>query len=505
MPQKIEYPELIIGIVGAVGTDLKSATKLIKDELNILGYSSEEIRISKILSEFEHFKHLKNLSKNEAERIAAFMKAGDDLRKKVKRPEAMATLAVGAIRQIRKVLSGAEERPVTKHAYILNSLKRPEEISLLKRIYGDLFLQFSIYTPREKRKEALAKKICRTVGGTNHLDYTDQAEELINKDDKSGHKDYGQNVQDAFATADFYIKDLGDNGTRDQIQRVLNTFFGHPFITPSQDEFGLYFANAAARRSADLSRQVGAAILSEHGDIISVGCNDVPKYGGGIPWEGDKGDFRDFIIGKDQNVSTKDDLVKELLGKLKDVGWLNEEMSEKEALDLAKEALYSSDAPLKGTRVASLIEFGRIVHAEMNALMDATRQGTKVANATLYCTTFPCHMCARHIIAAGIKRVVFVEPYPKSMAEALYSDLAAIDELNSTEQKVSFESFVGISPNKYDKLFAKGTRKTKDGYAIDWDTMRKTPTVDIFRESYVDSETVVTGSLESIQETLGQT
>lgn len=57
------------------------------------------------------------------------------------------------------------------------------------------------------------------------------------------------------------------------------------------------------------------------------------------------------------------------------------------------------------------------MHAEMFAITDAARRGLSVRDATLYCTTFPCHMCARHIIASGIRKVVYIEPYPKSMAK----------------------------------------------------------------------------------------
>ena len=47
-----------------------------------------------------------------------------------------------------------------------------------------------------------------------------------------------------------------------------------------------------------------------------------------------------------------------------------------------------------------LTEYGRAVHAEMDALLDAARRGVAVQGATLYVSTFPCHSCARHVIAA---------------------------------------------------------------------------------------------------------
>jgi deoxycytidylate deaminase len=58
----------------------------------------------------------------------------------------------------------------------------------------------------------------------------------------------------------------------------------------------------------------------------------------------------------------------------------------------------------------------------MEALMSCARRGITSIGATVYCTTFPCHNCAKHIVAAGIARVVFVEPYSKSKALDFHDD-----------------------------------------------------------------------------------
>ena len=81
-----------------------------------------------------------------------------------------------------------------------------------------------------------------------------------------------------------------------------------------------------------------------------------------------------------------------------------------------------SNAMLKDSQIMDIIEFGRMIHAEMLAISDAARLGRATEDATLYCTTFPCHLCAKHIVAAGIDRVVFLEPYPKSYAQKLHSE-----------------------------------------------------------------------------------
>ncbi|MCP2807341.1 deaminase, partial [Salmonella enterica subsp. enterica serovar Typhimurium] len=71
---------------------------------------------------------------------------------------------------------------------------------------------------------------------------------------------------------------------------------------------------------------------------------------------------------------------------------------------------------LKDTGLLGITEYGRAVHAEMEALLSAARNGIAIRGGTLYTTTYPCHNCAKHIVAAGIKKVKFVEPYPKSYA-----------------------------------------------------------------------------------------
>lgn len=62
------------------------------------------------------------------------------------------------------------------------------------------------------------------------------------------------------------------------------------------------------------------------------------------------------------------------------------------------------------------------VHAEQNAIVQAARLGVNVNGATLYCTHQPCVICAKIIINAGIKRVVYKHGYPDEFSLALFSD-----------------------------------------------------------------------------------
>ena len=62
------------------------------------------------------------------------------------------------------------------------------------------------------------------------------------------------------------------------------------------------------------------------------------------------------------------------------------------------------------------------VHAEQNAVIQAAKYGININGATLYCTHQPCVICAKIIINAGIKRVVYKEGYPDEFSMQLFDE-----------------------------------------------------------------------------------
>ena len=115
---------------------------------------------------------------------------------------------------------------------------------------------------------------------------------------------------------------------------------------------------------------------------------------------------------------------------------------------------------LRETRIGSLLEFSRAVHAEMDALLSAARQGISPTGARLFVTTFPCHYCARHLVAAGVDEVQYVEPYPKSQALDLHDDAIQITfkgwvPPSQGGTKVLFRPFSGVAPRLFGRAFLK--------------------------------------------------
>ena len=163
----------------------------------------------------------------------------------------------------------------------------------------------------------------------------------------------------------------------------------------------------------------------------------------------------------------KRNLIAETLKTLKERGWLEKDKSSLSTDKLVTLALDPENPILtKDLKIRSLIEFGRAVHGEMAALTDAARRGVSVNGCIMFVTTFSCHLCARHIVAAGISAVIYVEPYAKSLAAELYPDSISVDGDQNKDGHVPFAPFVGIAPRQYMDLFANDKRKNYDGTIV---------------------------------------
>ena len=257
----------------------------------------------------------------------------------------------------------------------------------------------------------------------------------------------------------------------------------------------MYYAHAAAMRSSCLSRQVGASIMDPKGGLVSVGANEVPKFGGGSYDESSITDDRCFKKrGKCSNTVEQEAIIVQIFDQLKSAKLLSSTATEN----------MLSDA-LKPTRVRALIEFSRSVHAEMDALLGLVRSGTKLPDeSVLFSTTYPCHNCARHIVAAGVSKVVYLEPYAKSMAISLHDDSIADNKSEKeSDGKVRFVPYQGVSPSLYKAVYLKtGLKDKKTGEILPEEKMRRDTTA-IWTKTYVEFEADVIQFIENQIESKG--
>jgi len=504
------HSELVIALVCAVGTDYDPVRLAIEKILSKFNYFSRTIKISNLIARLTG----KPLPASpETQRIDSLMTAGNELCRQTKRKDIWALAAIAEINASRSHdSSGANAQP--RAAHIVLTLKRPEEVATLRKVYGDGFFLVGVFATQNERLDYLIERNAPK----------DEAIRLIHRDAEESEDEYGQYTTDTFQLSDVFVQ-FRNGAFEEELSRFFSLSFSDPYITPTQQEHAMFMAYAASLRSAQLGRQVGAAITSESGDILGVGTNDVPKAGGGLYWPGSL-DNRDHILKKDTNDEQRDKIVQRLLDavesldqqrcKALETAFQTNKAQTSDGAALLKQIQEKlADADLLSDSLKSLFrarlditEYGRAVHAEMDALLSCARSGVSPEGALFYVTTFPCHNCTRHIIAAGIKRVYYIEPYGKSRAEELHADEIVVEEKlerkRGRNRRVPFTHFVGIGPRRYFDLFSltlgRGHEliRKQDGKTIDVQRPNAWTRIPLSPYSYLQKEEIAVEQFDSI-------
>ena len=456
-------PELIFAVVRPVGTPFEGFRSALRGGLLDYGYTSYDVKLSEILSDLALQRGEPVPQKPENLRVSRLMDEGDLLCSEERLAAAVAIEAVNRIREYRGTHVSRDpsaqvsaDDDIPRAAYVLDSLKRPAEVVQLREIYGDHLIVVSLQSSVETRRQVLADLI-EPHGAQPQLGSTaDIVDGLIERDLRESDDVFGQNMQRTFPMAEIFVNVDGDIPT--QVNRLLNRLFGSPdYDQPTAAEFGMQLANLSRTRSPELGLKVGAAIVTDDLEVLSLGANTHPVPSGSPAFDSSALDIRDLVLDTVRRLS-KAALSQDAVRRLKEDG--NAYVAE----------LVSG--PLAEAKILDLTEFQPTVHAEMNALLDALRRGVSVDGATVYVTAFPCHTCAKHLVALGLQ-VRYIEPYPKSRAEAMYG----------TTVSDRFLPFTGIAPARYDKLFGTADdRKGPDGARMSWsaaDRSQAQPKVDL--------------------------
>lgn len=475
--QRFAEGELVIGLVGAVGTELKQVIDILMERLAVFNYEPRQVRVSKDIIP-QIVVSAGGGGSTEYARISGLMDAGNKAREQTGDNSVLA-LGVAAKISAERPKQHDQPLPQARRAYIVTSLKHPEEVARLREIYPEGFYLVGVHADEKRRHDHLTQGLRLTPGEAD----------LLMRRDEDEHVRHGQRTSDTFHLSDFFVRiDENQDKLKHSLWRILDILFGYPYATPTFDEYAMFMAFSAALRSADLSRQVGSVVARDK-EIIATGANDCPKYGGGLYWPEfdderneiiDAEDGRDYMRGEDKNKVEQQRIIDDILTRVGDA------VSDPEKLRKALEA----------SRIADITEYGRMVHAEMEALLSLARNNISSRNATLYCTTFPCHNCAKHIVAAGIKRVVYIEPYPKSKAAEFHSDSISLG-FSGDDGTVHFEPFVGVGPRRFFDLFSMRLgsgyalqRKDGEGQVLDWKQEGSKLRIQMLPCSYIELELI---------------
>ncbi|WP_459554442.1 anti-phage dCTP deaminase [Lacunimicrobium album] len=467
---------LVIGMAGRIGSGVSFVTDKVRQSLNTFGYEVEVIKATTILTKLEQlltpdeklqinekvedFRRLTSgTASEEAIRVRRMQLIGNWSRRSVGN-EIVAAFSISFFIAQDIEAIGSDKRK----AYIVDSIKHPEEVRYLRSVFGDQFWMIGVVASDRMRLRRLKQ---RKKFSVQEFDFLSQSD--IDGSDEFDTEPYrkrsGQNALKAVLMADyFFANDFAEKADIEKdAGRLAKLMFGIEVVSPTAAEVGMSAAYQASLRSACLSRQVGAAIVSAEGELISTGWNDVPKFGGGLygafegTFEGRCWSFGAKCYNDEKKSEISNEVVEQLI----------------KADILAADKRVSAMAILANTRISQLIEFSRAVHAEMEALLAIARTGRSgMLGSTMYVTTFPCHNCAKHIVDAGIRRVVYLEPYEKSLARELHPDSINDPLVDASHDKVVIEGYGGVTPKRFNEFFVMRRERKKDGKFLDNDTNR---------------------------------
>ncbi|GGH16686.1 deoxycytidylate deaminase [Alsobacter metallidurans] len=499
----IEAPEIVIGLCSPIGTDNAKVRELIELSLVRFSYKTKIFKVTDLMKQVV-LSDAQLVETPIDKRYDSYIRYANSIRDRFNDPTVLAVLCCMAVRSERRLLGEDYSSHTPCTTYVFDQFKRKEEIALLRQTYGRSFILISIYSDKNNRIKNLSERIASDHSHPRPKNEDEQAAKaLIERDEDERDERNGQRLQDAFALADLFINIDNEAHAKALIDRFFEALFGSNKVSPTKSEYGMYLAKTSALRSLDLSRQVGAAILNDRGDVVTMGCNEVPRPFGGAYWCDDGYDHRDYVIGHDENERIKKTIIADTIRRLSESGLIENKKTLDEIVDYALSEVSRKGSSLRDAHLMDLLEYGRIIHAEMSAITDAARLGKPLAGTTLYCTTFPCHLCAKHIVSSGIHSVSYIEPYPKSYAEHLHGDSISVHETGE-QKKVAFRPFIGVSPFRYRELFEREKRKDDQGKFTAWNASTGKPRV-TFRltvPTYLYNEVVLSKRFKKAATTL---
>ena len=204
------------------------------------------------------------------QKVTALQDAGDRMRERD--PAAVARELISSIRDKRWELEKRTSMATTvtaivprvsaetanRRVYILDSLKHPAEVELLRAVYKEAFCLIGVVCEEEVREDRLAKVKCPN---------SSLAEvRMLMKRDEDADIDHGQKVKDTFHLADFFVHNSPDR-YKDKAKKVPNPAWDVPeqlgrlvdlltfkkVVRPTPSETGMFHAYGAKMRSACLS------------------------------------------------------------------------------------------------------------------------------------------------------------------------------------------------------------------------------------------------------------
>lgn len=341
--------------------------------------------------------------------------------------------------------------------FIIECFRNPYEVEYFRYRYYEFYL-FSLFTRLEARDERGTKGLSsKELRG---IDSRDSGEK------NSINEIYKQNVSRCV-----YLSDISINNESSleelyyKLIRYYTLIMAPGCITPTLNETFMNQAYSLSLRSSCLSRQVGAVIIGKNGYVVGAGWNDVGEgqigcgYRHAIDIKNISDDilptnpeteksFRELIKNKkvpNECICFKDEYSIYILNK-KFKYFRQKHKEEFEKLGTPDDQQKIIEAWLSEDIKIKRLEYCRALHAEENALLQTSKiGGVGVRGGKIFTTTFPCELCAKKIYQAGIKEIVYTEPYPESISKEVF--------LKDGTGNIELTQFEGVKSHSYFRLY----------------------------------------------------
>ena len=240
--------------------------------------------------------------------------------------------------------------------WVIDGIRNPGEIAELRNLPD-----FNLVGVSANNDILIERIVARNREGAPVT--REQILEKLNREKGVGEPPEGQQVKKCLEDTDYFIL---NEGTLEELDKKFDHFIKlmAKEARPSFDEIFMELAYVWAKRATCLRRQVGAVIAKDK-QQLTAGYNGAPK---GVPHCAELG------------------------------GCLREKM---------------------GIPSGQRHEICRGTHAEQNAITQAAKFGITIEGSTLYCNTFPCVICTKMILNAGIKTVVYDSDYDDPLSKEI--------------------------------------------------------------------------------------
>lgn len=339
--------------------------------------------------------------------------------------------------------------------FVVECFRNPAEINYFRKRFYEFYL-FSVFRDQSKRVAAGKSLYNLTESECDAIDKADQGKDYIDYV-------YAQNIKTCVNLADIAVT---NNKTPEDYEKQLLKYFAliksPGCVTPTHEERNMHLAYSVSLNSTCISRQVGA-VISKNGYVIGVGWNDVESFNVGCLYRYKRDvstiEAEFFPLGyKDDHESIKKIIIGDGLKLEENFCYKDEYGNFKKNKSMQGEDIAESCQNIINKIKTKSLQECRSLHAEENAILQVARtHAGNLEDAVIYTTTFPCELCTKKILQVGISKIIYCEPYPKSISNSVF--------FPEHLRKIEIVPFDGVKSPSFFRLF-KSFLSIKDAQSI---------------------------------------